>query len=336
MKISASVYSGKKKPLTNLVKELDQYGVDYFHMDCEDDPAVFDDIKIIQEISETPIDLHIITSRPEKFYPLIEENNIDKVTFQYEHLPEGTRFPIFKNSDLGLAITSDTPIEAFAPFHDYCSFILVMTTTPGQSGGEFNKESFRKVRNIRNRFPGRQIHVDGGVNDEVSFILRNMGVDLVVSGSFLVNADSVKNALRELRHKESGSKYIIADFMVNGQETPILPYDDALSMKSLFRTIEDYDMGFAILTDEKDHLKGISTNADLRKGLLKNIDNLNEPNLDSFINTDPIFINQNKTIEDLLKLVKKLPFPLLYLPVVDNDQKVVGCLTFNNLIKGET
>jgi hypothetical protein len=35
---------------------------------------------------------------------------------------------------------NNTPVEAFAPYAERCSYVLLMTTTPGQSGGTFNKE----------------------------------------------------------------------------------------------------------------------------------------------------------------------------------------------------
>lgn len=335
MKISASVYSANKN-LTELIQELDQYDVDYFHIDCRDDISVFKDIEQIRSISNTPVDLHLITATPEKYYDLIREHRIEKVTFQYENLPENVTFPFFPDAETGLAITSDTPIEVFNNFKEQCSFILMMTTVPGESGGKFNKDNFRKIRHFRNSFPWKQIHVDGGVNDEVSFILRNLGVDLVVSGSFLVNAPSVKGALMDLRYKETPSGYQIADFMVNSRNTPVIEQNGTLSLKSLLKNIEDYNLGFTILTKSNQQLNGIVTNADVRRGLLKNIDNLNSPNIKDFINNDPVFINQNKSTEELLKLIKSLPFPLLYLPVVNDNQQVVGCLTFNNLIKGET
>src|ERR1043165_8207700 len=50
VKISASVYSNKSKPLEELVKELDSVGVDFFHIDCNDDPSVFPDIERIHAI----------------------------------------------------------------------------------------------------------------------------------------------------------------------------------------------------------------------------------------------------------------------------------------------
>ena len=80
MKISASIYSGKNKSMLQLVKELDGAVVDYFHIDCNDDLTVFDDIKAIRRESKTPIDLHIISPDPEKFFAPMFKTDLDAFT----------------------------------------------------------------------------------------------------------------------------------------------------------------------------------------------------------------------------------------------------------------
>ena len=136
MKISASIYSNQNGSLEELIKELDNYSIDYFHIDCLDDPGVFEDIKKIKKLSSTPVDLHIISSDPLKFFPLIEETQTDMVTFQYENIREKLEVPSSVRAQLGLAIVSQTPADVFLDYCDRFSFILFMTTVPGKSGGD--------------------------------------------------------------------------------------------------------------------------------------------------------------------------------------------------------
>ena len=80
MKISASIYAyNNRMSLSEIVKTLDMLYIDSFHVDCNDDISVFDDINLIRSISNTPIDLHIITDNPAKYYDLIEKYKI-KIT----------------------------------------------------------------------------------------------------------------------------------------------------------------------------------------------------------------------------------------------------------------
>ena len=334
LKISASIYSNKTKSLEELVKELDSVNVDYMHVDCNDDLKVFDDIKLIRKISKTPVDLHIISSEPEKFYAGIKETGTEFVTFQLENLKSPLNIPTDIKCKLGLAIVSATPIDVFEPYQDKFDFILFMTTTPGKSGGIFNKENFRKIRDFKNKFPGKRIHVDGGVTDEVAFVLRNMGVDSVVSGSYLVNNEgAIGRVLHQLRSDNITSHTRISDFMVTREESPAI--NTSATFLEALQSIEDYKLGFTNVIDAGGKLLGIVSNADVRKGLIKNIKKLEAISVNDLINTNPFKIKDSSTVSEMLAFIKSIKFPILFLPVVDDNNVLQGIVTFNNLIKGE-
>ena len=333
MKISASIYS-TTADLKKVVCDLDNHRIDMFHVDCNDDTNVFDDIKNIRKWSKTPIDLHIISKTPEKYFPLLEKNPCDFITFQHEDLIGKLEIPSYIKGKLGLAITAASEIDAFEQYAERFDFILMMATIPGKSGGAFNKDIFRKIRLFKKRFPEKRIHVDGGVNGEVSFILRNMGVYASVSGSFLFNAESLGFALLNLKTLENESHFQVKDFMMSGGEVPVLLPENR-SFENVLRNIEQYQMGFTILVDNKNNLEGIISNADVRKGLLNNINTLSAITEIDITNRTPITVNENATVVELIRLIKSKKFPITYLPVVNDTNKLVGALTFFNLVKGE-
>lgn len=335
MKISASIYSGKDKELVSLVQELDAHRVNFFHIDCNDDPAVFEDIKKIREISKTPIDLHLITPDPEKYFSLIEENNIEYVTFQFEKINGDLKIPDSIKSVLGLSIVSETDIGIFEMYKDKFSFILFMATTPGESGGKFNKQNFKKISNFRNAYPGKKIHVDGGVNEELSFILRNMGVNVVVIGSYLFKNNFIGSALLQLKSDDVEGHYRVKDFMLDIDETPKLKAG-TVSFFDVLKSIDDFKMGFTTVVNEDDELQGIITNADIRKSLIRNYDNLVNIAIGDMLNRDPAYVYDYETVTDILAYIKTLNFPVLFMPVVNEQKKLVGAIKFNNLIKGES
>ncbi len=333
MKISASIYSNKNKSLATLVRELDDFHVDFLHIDCNDDLAVFEDIAAIKKISQTPIDLHIISSEPEKYYEKLLDIPVEYVTFQHENLKSNLQLPLCLKSKVGIAITTDTPLAVLENYKGIMDFVLFMTTTPGQSGGMFNKENFKKIRDFKNLFPDKKIHVDGGVNDEVSFVLRSMGVYSIVSGSYLVNSD-IGDALHNLRTDNIKSHISISDFMMTNDELPILSIHTSEFIDAL-QSIEKYNLGFTMMVNDAGKLEGIISNADVRKGLIKHIGKLDEITVKDIINYHPIKVNKDITISEMLSFIKNLKMPILYLPVVDSSDLLVGALTFNNLIKGE-
>jgi ribulose-phosphate 3-epimerase len=333
MKISASIYSDKNRNLRETIEDLKDHHVDLLHVDCNDDLSVFEDIKQIRTWTSIPIDLHIITKNPSKYYKLLEENPVEYITFQFEDLEEKLEIPSSITGKKGLAIITPTSIDVFENYSNF-DFILIMATIPGQSGGVFDKINFDKIRNFKKNYPSKSIHVDGGVNAEVSFILRNMGVSSSVSGSYLFNAASVGNALLNLTTRAIDSHYLIRDFMIPLEESPTISLAQ-MDFLGVLNAIEKGQMGFTLVVSENNHFEGIISNADVRKGLIKEFENLTNLDSKSLLNAHAICINENQTVLEMLQVVKKNKFPIMYLPVINDKQQAVGMVSFMNLIKGE-
>ena len=335
MKISASIFSDSEKDILTTINKLNSYNVDVIHVDCKDRLSIFDDIKIMRENSSLPIDLHIITNNPEAYYSGIIEYNIDYVTFQYEDLKEKElSIPSDFKGKIGLGITTFTDISVFETYKNSFDFILMMATIPGESGGQFDKSNFKKIREFGRSFPDKKIHVDGGVNAEVSFILRNMGVYLSVSGSYLFNSRSIGSALLNLKLNEIESHFLVKDFLQQVENSPTIKSND-LTLENLLLTIKKGALGFAVVLGDNNNFTGIIGNADLRNGLLKHVDDLNKVEMEELINTNPLVINGNMNVLEMLQFIKNQARPIMYLPVVDNNNKFIGTVSFLNLIKGE-
>ncbi len=333
MKISGSIYSNSKQELSTTIRDLEEHHIDMLHVDCLDDVTVFEDIKRIRCTTALPVDLHLITSTPFKFQQHLDENPVDFLTLQFENL-NGDSLPKSGFKKLGLALTSATPLEAFAKYSDDCDFVLLMATTPGKSGGEFNKENFRRIREFRKKFPDKQIHVDGGVNAEVSFILRNLGVHCAVSGSYLFTQKTVGSAVLGLKNAQTESHYRVADFMHLLDETPSVSLA-GLNLKSVLQSIEDSKMAFTAIVQLNGVLDGIISNADVRKGMLKSIENLSEIKVENLINSNPIVLKEDLTVTEMLHFIRQQTIPINFLPVINSNGILTGSLTFNDLIKGE-
>lgn len=336
MKISASIYSAKNRELISLLNDLDELNIDFLHIDCfdKDFEKVKKDIKIIKANSKTVLDFHAITKDATRYFELAEEYKIDKLTIQLENLE--TELPDASNRSfqLGLAIVSDTDIESIEKYKDKIDFILLMTTEPGVSGSKFQRKNFNRIRKSRKFFPNLKIHVDGGINAEISFILRMLGVYSAVSGSFLVNHKNLAAALIDLRFAHTGSEVLVKEFQISKKELPVLNVDNC-DFKTIIKSLDEYDLGF-VLFEKNNEFYGVCSNADLRKGILKHLDNLNEIKIEELINTNPFTINENINTQEMIHKIKSKHFPILFLPVLSDDNKISGALTFNQLMKGES
>ena len=331
MKISASIYAQREKPLSEIVALLDGHGVDMLHIDCKDTPATFEDIATIKALTQTPIDLHIIAAEPEKYFAAIERLKIEYVSLQYEDMKSLIVPPEIGTTKFGLAIKTETAIDILEKAEGY-DYVMLMCTTPGMSGGSFQRENFQRIIAVKNRFPHLQIQIDGGVNDEVAYILRLIGVQSAVSGSFLMNHYTIGSGMLSLYKEPAKGDYLVADFMTPIEYLPVLP-ESTLTFEKVLQTIEDYKQGFVFITDESGALKAVISNADIRRGLLQQMSHLDTIQVSKMLNRNPIHINVAATLKEMLKSIDAVPFIILFLPVVNVHGKLQGAVLLNNLIR---
>ena len=139
MRISASISSLQKRQIPDTVSMLDQAGVNFYHLDSVENREIFDFAKSLGEITQTPMDLHLITSDPVKYWDEIRESGIDAIVIQLEALHSTLIIPEDMRGKVGLAILATSSPELFKPYEKVASSLLIMTTTPGYSGGKFQK-----------------------------------------------------------------------------------------------------------------------------------------------------------------------------------------------------
>ena len=106
-----------------------------------------------------------------------------------------------------------------------------------------------------------------------------------------------------------------------------------MSIQQALQTIEKFKMGFVLVNDKDGKLKGVISNADIRRGFLNNLGDLNAVDAGKMINTKPVLIRQDQTLTDMLHLLNDLNFIILFLPVVDDMNKLKGAVLLNNLTR---
>lgn len=343
MLLSASVYASATELAENAIA-LEQLGIDFFHVDCKSKKEVFADIDKIRSVSNVPIDLHLIATTPQSFFHLIAEHRVEQVAFQWEDIAEKESFlenckEVFGSKvsfrpKIGLAISTSTPIPE-ASVLTLFDFVLLMCTIPGESGGVFDKHNLARIIQLKHEHTSLKIHVDGGVNNEIAFVLRLLAVDLIVSGSYLMNhellASRMLNLMRTPESIDTANHILVKEFMIPKQYMPVLKYQN-IDFKKVLQTIELFKLGFVLI--EHEQLQGVITNADIRRGLIRKMDTLNDISTDDLINLSPITINEDASLNDLLKLIRHLNFIILFLPVVDDTKQLKGTVLLNNLLRG--
>lgn len=335
MKVSGSIYSNGSKSLLQVVRDLDLCHVDFLHVDCTDDLGVFDDIRAIRKISSTPIDLHIISNRPEKFFNEILSCRVENVSFQFEDLEGTLQIPDKINARVGLAVMVTTPIDHVANLLNSGTFgfILLMTTTPGVSGEVFDPTTYSIVRDYQSRWPEKAIFVDGGVNNDVAKNLRDLRVECAVSGSYLIGAKKIADALLQLTSDLDRMNMKVQYVMDSLASLPVIPASQ-LNLRLIIQTISSGKGGYCLIVSDNGQLMGVVTDGDLRSELLRNLDDLNKVRVDRMINFNPLTIDPEKKVSEAFEAIHSHHQKIMFLPVVDSGSRLVGTVSIGGLIRG--
>ena len=99
--------------------------------------------------------------------------------------------------------------------------------------------------------------------------------------------------------------------------------------------IDKYKLGFVIFKNTLGQFVGIASNADVRKAFLKYPNDFTKVNVSDIINKTPFVLNENLTIYEMLNLIEQQNFVVNFFPVIDDELKPVGAVTFFNLIRSE-
>jgi len=104
----------------------------------------------------------------------------------------------------GLSIKPNTDVKEILEFLPYLSLVLVMSVEPGEGGQEFIPSALDKIKELREYIDRNnlevQIEVDGGINNVTSKLIKELGADIAVVGSYLVKSEDYIATIKELKN----------------------------------------------------------------------------------------------------------------------------------------
>lgn len=213
--VSVSIDPVPDRELLSYIKELQEYRVDYIHCDVMDGNFVSKvtyDNKYVDTLNRKtiiPLDVHLMIEHPERHIDKYLDAGANILTVHYEAYT--TRKDLVKDLDhirergalAGVAICPGTEINNVVDFLNHVDVILLMGVIPGKSGQEFIDNVYLKIRmldSIRKQFNFKFIlAVDGGITKEVAAEIKRLGADMVVSGTYIYEAEQRKRAIRLMR-----------------------------------------------------------------------------------------------------------------------------------------
>jgi len=334
MKVSPSLYSSKLPTLetVNLVRNTLS---EYIHIDVKDVPnldRVAHDIKIVRDRSDLFIDIHLIDSKPESKIEQLLKISPDFLAIQFEDMNNPESFfsmvEKLKDTNVGISITRKTPFSDVDRFIKKAQYVLLMTTIPGESGGVFDDNCLKWIESFRNRYPDKRVHVDGGVDDLVSKKIRNLNISCVVSGSYLMKAESMIASVMKIKGIPTEER--LTKYMLPVDHIPVV--ESSCTLLESLSEISKGLRGFCIVRDKDSW--GILTDGDIRRALIKTSvpAHILKTPVKKIVNYKPFSIDHQETVEMLLlKLIQEKFDKKLKFVVLTCYNEPVGILDFSKL-----
>ncbi len=221
--LSASIIAGDFYNLEKLIKETEEAGVDYLHLDLMDGNFVpnitfgTSIVKKAKNITKLPLDIHLMVSNPGSY---IEEiiDYVDIINFHAEVVKfpfrfiENIREMVYNRGlkvKVGVAINPVTDVGFLRYLKGYVDTVLIMTVDPGFFGQKFIENSLFKislVKEIVKDWGDIFIAVDGGINDENIEKVIKAGANYIVVSSFLYkgniaqNVEKIKGIIKKIKY----------------------------------------------------------------------------------------------------------------------------------------
>jgi ribulose-phosphate 3-epimerase len=143
---------------------------------------------------------HLMVENPKKWIESFGKR-VDAIIVHFESATT-SRKTIRSIKNIGkkaaLALNPETKIDQIADYLDDLDQVLIMTVNPGFYGSPFLPEVMGKITELRQKRPGLDIEVDGGINPETIELVDKAGANLFVSGSYLVKSDNLQDRVNIL------------------------------------------------------------------------------------------------------------------------------------------
>jgi len=210
--IAPSILTANFLRLGEEIEMLNQSEADYIHLDIMDGNFVpnisfgFPVIERIRQISQKPLDVHLMIENPDRYLEEFRNAGADILTVHLETCPHLHR-TVQQIKNLGMkasvCVNPHTPVSLLEEILPELYMVLIMTVNPGFGAQKFIETSYEKIRKLKSMIVARQLPVlieaDGGVNTTNIKSLMEAGVDVFVVGNAVFSSANPLETIKNLK-----------------------------------------------------------------------------------------------------------------------------------------
>ncbi len=210
--IAPSILAADFANLQQDVELVNKSQADWFHIDIMDGVFVpnisfgMPVLKAIAKHAKKILDVHLMIVEPERYIKTFAELGSNILTVHFEACKDLTptiRAIKAEGMKAGVAINPDSSVSVLEPFIAEIDLVCLMSVHPGFGGQSFIEGTYEKIQQLKalihKKGAATKIEVDGGVTTANAKKLNNLGVDVLVAGSFIFKSEDPSTTIADLK-----------------------------------------------------------------------------------------------------------------------------------------